>query len=92
MSPAMRREAIWLGAALSIGLLILPPVVYATGVRTLGAYAHGGLGAFLGDFYAALLKPSPAAWILAMGPIVAIAIWRGLMRLLTVFERGEQPA
>jgi hypothetical protein len=88
----MRREAVWLGAALLVGLLILPPVVYATGVRTLGAYAHGGLGAFLGDFYAALFKPSAAAWILAVGPIVAIAVWRGLMRLTNVFDRAEQTA
>jgi hypothetical protein len=91
MSPALRREAVWLGAALAVGLLVLPPVVYATGVKTLGAYAHGGLGAFLGNYYSSLFGLRPAAWILAFGPIVALALWRGLMRLATLFE-GGQPA
>ena len=92
MSPAIRREAVWLGIALAAGLLILPPVVYATGVRTLGAYAHGGLGSFLGNYYGSLLGLRPAAWVLASGPIVAIALWRGLMRLTMLLERDQEPA
>jgi hypothetical protein len=76
-----------LGAAVAVGLLVLPPVVYATGVKTLGVYAHGGLGAFLGDYYAALLKLRPAAWILATGPIAAVLVWRFLMRLVNAYEQ-----
>ena len=87
MSRDVRREAVWLGVAVAVGLLVLPPVVYATGVRTLGAYAHGGLGAFLGDYYTALAKLRPAAWILATGPIVALLVWRLLMRLVDALER-----
>jgi len=87
MSRDVRREAVWLGVAVAVGLLVLPPVVYATGVRTLGAYAHGGLGAFLGDYYAALINLRPAAWVLATGPIVALLVWRLLMRLVDALER-----
>jgi len=83
----VRREAVWLGVAVAVGLLVLPPVVYATGVRTLGAYAHGGLGAFLGDYYTALVKLRPAAWIVATGPIAALLVWRLLMRLVDALER-----
>jgi hypothetical protein len=87
MSTVVRREAVWLGVAVAIGLLVLPPVVYATGVRTLGAYAHGGLGAFLGDYYAALFSLKAAAWIIAAGPIVAVLVWRLLMRLVYACEQ-----
>jgi len=87
MSRDVSREAVWLGVAVAVGLLVLPPVVYATGVRTLGAYAHGGLGAFLGDYYAALISLRPAAWVLATGPIAALLVWRLLMRLVDALER-----
>ena len=87
MSRDVSREAVWLGVAVAVGLLVLPPVVYATGVKTLGAYAHGGLGAFLGDYYAALINLRPAAWVLATGPIVALLVWRLLMRLVDALER-----
>ena len=87
MSRDVRREAVWLGVAVAVGLLVLPPVVYATGVKTLGAYAHGGLGAFLGDYYAALINLRSAAWILATGPIAALLVWRLLMRLVDALER-----
>jgi hypothetical protein len=89
MSSVVRREAVWLGVAVAVGLLVVPPVVYATGVKTLGAYAHGGLGAFLGDYYAALFKLQPAAWILAGGPIVALLVWRFLTRLVNAYEQRE---
>ena len=87
MSTVVRREAVWLGVAVAIGLLVLPPVVYATGVKTLGAYAHGGLGAFLGDYYAALFQLKAAAWIIAAGPIIAVLVWRFLMRLVDAYEQ-----
>ena len=87
MSTVVRREAVWLGVAVAVGLIVLPPVAYTTGVKTLGAYAHGGLGAFLGDYYAALFTLRPAAWIVAAGPIVAVLVWRVLMRLVDAYEQ-----
>jgi hypothetical protein len=87
MSSVVRREAVWFGIAVAVGLLVLPPVVYATGVKTLGAYARGGLGAFLGDYYAALVMLRPAAWIVAGGPIVAVLVWRLLMNLVNAYEQ-----
>jgi hypothetical protein len=87
MSYALRRDATWVGVAITLGLLVLPPVVYATGVKTLGPYANGGLGAFLGDYYVSLAKLQPAAWLLAAGPPIVVIVWRSLLRVLNAIER-----
>ena len=39
----VRRDSRWLIAALVFGALLLPVLVYYTGVMTLGPYSHGGL-------------------------------------------------
>ena len=89
MSWQLRRDAAWIGASLAGGLFVLPPIVYATGRRTLGAYADGGLGAFLGNFYSGLGALEAAPWALAVGPAIVVAFWRVLLRIGAVFEAQD---
>ena len=86
MSEPWRRDAGWLIAALVGGFFVLPPLVYATGRQTLGAYADGGLAGFLGNFYSGLGALEAAPWALAMGPTVVVALWRTLLRVASGFE------
>ena len=78
---SFNRDAKWLLAALLFGLLVLPPLVYVTGISILGPYAHGGLGAFLGDFFANLARLRWFSWSLVLGPLALIALWRTAARL-----------
>jgi hypothetical protein len=48
------------------------------GKTVLGPYGNGGLGALLGDYYAALIKGSLAFWLVALGPYAAVWLLRGL--------------
>ena len=89
MSARLKLDTIWIGAALAAGLFMLPPIVYATGRQTLGAYADGGLGAFLGAFYSGLGAMQPAPWALALGPAAVVVIWRGLLRGAALFETRD---
>ena len=72
----VNRDLTWLLGALVFGLLVLPALVYATGVLVFGPYAHGGLPAFLGDFFTNLANLRWFSWSLAVGPLVLVAIWR----------------
>jgi len=76
-----RRDGIWLCAALVFGALVLPWLVYFTGITLLGPYAHGGPGAFVGDFLADLARLRWFSWALALGPLAVVAIWRAFLRL-----------
>jgi hypothetical protein len=85
MQDWMRRDAVWLAAAFAVGLVVLPPVVYMTGTKVLGAYAGGGLGTFLKDFYTSLFRFEPAALTLAVGPLAVAIVWRVLLRVSSAF-------
>jgi len=63
-------------AALLFGAVVLPFLVYATGVETLGPYSRGGAGSFYADFLADLARLRPAAWTLAVGPAALVLTWR----------------
>lgn len=72
----INRHGAWLAAAAAFGTLVLPALVYFTGIAVLGRYAAGGLGAFYADFLTDLARLRWHAWTLALGPLVAVAIWR----------------
>ena len=76
------RHARWLLAALLFGALVLPMLVYFTGALTLGPYARGGSLQFLADFYADLARLRAASWVLLLGPVALIAVWRLARELL----------
>jgi hypothetical protein len=86
MAWSWRRDAAWVAAAAAGGFFVLPPIVYATGRQTLGAYADGGLGGFLGNFYTGLGALEAAPWALAVGPAIVVAMWRAMLRVASGFE------
>lgn len=76
-----RRDSFWLLAALVFGVVVLPFLVHATGLRVLGEYAEGGAGQFFLDFLRGLATLKWFSWVLALGPVMLVALWRGAWRL-----------
>ena len=84
----LRREALLLLIMGGFGLLVLPALVYLVGEQLLGEYRpDAGMGVFYGDLYAELVALSPFAWLLVLGPWLALQflrlLWwplRGLLR------------
>lgn len=73
---SLGRHVGWMVAAALFAALVLPVLVYYTGTATLGAYSGGGLAQFLGQFWADVLRLKLNAWILLLGPVVLITVWR----------------
>jgi hypothetical protein len=72
-----RREALLLAIFGGFGLAVLPALVYFVGQVLLGAYRpDAGMGAFYGDLYGHLGDLSPWAWLLVMGPYLAVQFLR----------------
>lgn len=74
----LHREVRFLMLLAGFGLVVMPFLIYLAGVLTLGPY-EGGLPAFLGSLYKALLLLEPSAWLLLLGPY--LLFWP--LRLLT---------
>ena len=89
MSKRVKRELIWLGVALSTGLIVLPLLVYATGRLTLGPYSRGGAGRFLADFLHSLARMEWQALSLALAPIALLVAWRIIRALRAPPTDGE---
>ena len=81
------RNISWLVAALLFGALLLPFLVYYTGVMTLGPYAHGGSLGFYGDFLADLGRLHLSAWSLLLGPATLVLAWRLAARYVRAGKR-----
>jgi len=76
-----RNDKYWMLAALVFGLLVLPLLVHQTGLRAFGDYAGGGATTFFIDFLRGLATLRWYTWLLALGPLAIVAMWRGLGRL-----------
>jgi hypothetical protein len=91
-----RRELIILGAALALGLLAMPFLIWLAGSRALGPYTHGdnpraGPFALLADYFAGLSHGSAVFWVVALGPAALLLLIRGffaLLRALPPARRG----
>jgi len=79
--PRPTFEAITFGLALLVGLLVMPGLIYLAGRYTLMPYAHGGVFALYGDFFAGLVEPRPSCWIVVAGPFVFLSLYR-MFRLI----------
>jgi hypothetical protein len=75
----LKRNLAWIVAALAFAALVLPFLVYYTGTRTLGAYGGGGPLDFVAGFYADLARLGGAAWLLLLGPVCLVLVWRVLV-------------
>jgi hypothetical protein len=85
--PRTRREAAIFGAALSIGLLVMPFLIWLAGSRVLGPYTHGqnphaGPLALLADYWVGLAHGSAVFWVVAIGPAVLLLLLRLVIALL----------
>jgi hypothetical protein len=70
-----RRAALWVLAALAFGLLVLPFLVYQTGIRVFGQYPKGGAGALFADYLQGLVTLQWYSWALALGPALIVLLW-----------------
>lgn len=84
-----RRELLLIVAALFIGLLVIPLLIWIVGHWTLGPYTHGDSGpaygplTLYGDYFTSLSRGNPGFWAVALGPLVllcAARLWLSLMR------------
>lgn len=75
------------------GLLALPALVFVVGQVLLGEYRpDAGVGAFYADLYGHLMAASPWAWLLVLGPYLAIQLLRLLwLPLGWATRRPAQP-
>jgi hypothetical protein len=87
-----RREALLLAVFGGFGLLVLPALVYLVGQFLLGEYRPGaGMGTFYADLYGHLGAASPWAWLLVLGPYLAIQLLRLLWLPLGLLMREPAP-
>lgn len=63
-------------AALAVGFLATPPLIWMSGRALFGPYANGGPFALWGDFFALLARGSLAAWIVALAPLALLVLVR----------------
>ena len=89
MAWTPRHDRFLFLAALALGVLVLPFLVYLTGTYVFGSYASGGALGFVGDFMRGLATFRWHAWVIALGPLAIVAVWRGLWRLATPVRRPE---
>jgi len=78
---SLRGDVLWSLLALAVGAIVLPPLVWMTGLIVIGPYANGGLWAMITDSLAALQQGSKAAWITLLAPLALVVIWRTTLRL-----------
>ena len=79
--PRPKFEAMTLGLALLVGLLVMPSLIFLAGHYTLREYANGGLFALYFDFLKGLVELRPSCWIALVGPFVFLSLFR-IFRLI----------
>jgi len=76
------REAAIIVSALLCGVVLLPPLIFLVGSRTLGAYAGGDIRGFMENFFKGLAQGAVAFWAVAVGPYVLTVLLRLLSQLV----------
>jgi hypothetical protein len=83
----VRREFLWLLIALTVGLLLLPPLVWLVGSHVFGPYAGGNGRDLVDHFFRGLGHGLQAFWIVALGPYVALLTLRATLGALRTVKR-----
>ena len=78
--PTLTFEAVTLGLALLVGLLVMPALIFLAGRYTLNPYGNGGVFSLYLDFFKGLLEPRASCWVVLLGPVVFLSLLR-LFRL-----------
>jgi hypothetical protein len=74
--PALPFEAVTLGLALLVGLLVMPALIYLAGRYTLSPYGNGSVFSLYGDFFKGLFEPRASCWVVVIGPFVFLSLFR----------------
>jgi hypothetical protein len=76
----IRFEIILGSVLLAFGLFALPGLIYLVGAVLLGPYLEKGpsdsIALFYSNFFADLAAPSGRAWLIALGPLLVIGLFR----------------
>jgi len=88
-----QRELILLGAALAVGVLVMPLLIWLAGNRLLGGYVHGenpraGPWSLFADYVVGLAHGSAVFWAVALGPLALLLLVRGFFALWRVLPQG----
>jgi len=76
-----RPWALELGAAavgLLFGLILMPVLIFYTGVATLGRYEGASLKQIFANLYEGLAQGSTASWVVFVGPYGLYVLGKGL--------------
>jgi hypothetical protein len=83
----VRRELLWLLIGLTVGLLLLPPLIGLLGSHVFGPYAAGNNRDLVDHFFRGLGQGQQAFWIVALGPYLAILVLRGTVAGIRAVRR-----
>jgi hypothetical protein len=71
-------ELLAAGAALTVGVALMPILIFYVGVATLGRYEGASVGALYASVFSGLKEPSLAAWLVILGPYALYLLFRAL--------------
>ncbi|MEM7610185.1 MAG: hypothetical protein AAF270_00700 [Pseudomonadota bacterium] len=82
----IKRELIIAAVILVATVVVLFPITYVVGGKTLGPFGEdGSLGDFMGSLFVALADGNLAIWFFLLTPLAAIAVvrvgWLGFKKL-----------
>lgn len=76
LQPRWIFEAVTLGLALLIGLIVMPALIYVAGRLTLREYQNGGVFALYLDYFKGLVGMRESCWIATLGPYGFLMLFR----------------
>jgi hypothetical protein len=89
LPAAVRRELVILAGALAFGVVVVPPLLWLAGTRSLGPYAGGGPGALVESFFRGLASASLAFWVVALAPYLITLVVRALVGIARGFPAAD---
>ena len=77
--PGPVRQLLLAGAWLAVGLLVLPALIFVSGIALRGRYEGAGLGPTYGSIIDGLGEGSAAAWAVVLGPYLLFLLFKALL-------------